>query len=63
MKSCWLSKVVKKDIDGLVGRGQVLLEKEEWDDAVTALEKVFESSEHGDREVSYPNFQVNKCVY
>ena len=29
----------KEDIDGLVGRGQALLEKEEWEDAVTTLEK------------------------
>lgn len=45
----------KEDIDGLVGRGQALLEKEEWEDAVRALEKAFESSGRGDRNVSYSN--------
>ena len=44
----------KEDINGLVGRGQALLEKGEWEDAVTALEKAFGS---GDREVIYPKFQ------
>ena len=47
----------KEDINGLVGRGQALLEKGEWEDAVTALQKSFESSGRGDREVSYPKFQ------
>ena len=42
----------KEDVDGLVGRGQALLEKEEWEDAVRALEKAFESSGRGDREVN-----------
>jgi len=40
-----------EDIDGLIGRGQALLEKEEWEDAVRALEKAFESSGRGDREI------------
>jgi hypothetical protein len=30
---------LEEDIDGLVGRGQSLLEKEEWEDTVSALEK------------------------
>ena len=42
----------KEDVDGLIGRGQVLLGKEEWEDAVRALEKAFESSGRGDREVN-----------
>ena len=46
----------KEDIDGLIGRGQALLGKEEWEDAVRALEKAFESSGRGDRDVSYPKF-------
>ena len=41
----------KEDIDGLVGRGQALLGKEEWEDAVRALEKAFESGGRSDREV------------
>ena len=53
----------KEDIDGLVGRGQALLEKEEWEDAVRALEKAFESSGRGDRYVSYSNSFVNKRIY
>jgi hypothetical protein len=48
----------KEDIDGLVGRGQALLEKEEWEDAVRALEKAFEIGGRGDREVNL--FLVNK---
>ena len=46
----------KEDIDGLIGRGQALLEKEEWEDAVRALEKAFESSGRSDREVTSSNF-------
>ena len=30
----------EEDIDGLVGRGQALLEKEEWEDDVRAFEEV-----------------------
>jgi len=41
----------KEDIDGLVGRGEALLGKEEWEDAVRALEKAFESSGRSDREI------------
>jgi len=41
----------KEDVDGLVGRGQALLEKEEWEDAVRALEKAFEISGRSDREI------------
>ena len=50
----------KEDIDGLIGRGQALLEKQEWEDAVRALEKAFESSGRGDRDVSY---YLNSLVY
>ena len=46
----------EEDIDGLVGRGQALLEKEEWEDDVRAFEEAFESSGHGNREVSYLKF-------
>jgi hypothetical protein len=46
----------KEDVDGLVGRGQALLEKEEWEDAVRAFEKAFESSGRGDREVNLSKF-------
>ena len=46
----------EEDIDGLVGCGQALLEKEEWEDDVRALEEAFESSGRGNREVSYLKF-------
>ena len=41
----------KDDVDGSVGSSQALLEKEEWEDAVRALEKAFESTGCSDREV------------
>ena len=48
----------KEDIDGLIGRGQAMLEKEEWEDAVRALEKAFEISGRSDREVKKNLIQV-----
>jgi len=45
----------KEDIDGLVGRGEALLGKEEWEDAVRTLEKAFENTGRGDREVKKKN--------
>ena len=54
----------KEDIDGLVGRGEALLGKEEWEDGVRALKKVFESSGHSDQEVTplLDSF-IPRCVY
>ncbi|PPQ88888.1 hypothetical protein CVT25_009123 [Psilocybe cyanescens] len=39
------------DVDGLIGRGEALLAKEEWEDAVRTLERAFESSGRSDREI------------
>jgi len=40
-----------EDVDGLVGRGEALLAKEEWEDAVRVLDKAFEASGRGDRDI------------
>jgi len=42
----------KDDLDGLVGRAEVLISKEEFEEAVRVLEKAFESSGRSDRDVS-----------
>jgi DnaJ family protein C protein 3 len=41
----------KEDIDGLVGRAEALIAKQEFGEAVRALEKAFEISGRGDRDV------------
>ena len=41
-----------EDVDGLVGRGEALLGKEDWEEAVRVLERAFESSGRSDRDVS-----------
>jgi DnaJ family protein C protein 3 len=53
----------KEDIDGLVGRGQALLGKEEWEDAVRALEKAFENGGRSDREVTFSIFCSKKRMH
>ncbi|KAJ3493706.1 hypothetical protein NLJ89_g10957 [Agrocybe chaxingu] len=40
-----------EDVDGLVGRGESLLAKEEFEDAVRVLEKAFEASGRSDRNI------------
>ncbi|KAG5640914.1 hypothetical protein DXG03_006673 [Asterophora parasitica] len=40
-----------EDVDGLVGRGEVLLGKQEWEEAVRVLEKAFELSGQGSRDI------------
>ncbi|KAF8189669.1 hypothetical protein BJ912DRAFT_360841 [Pholiota molesta] len=40
-----------EDVDGLVGRGEALLGKEEWEDAVRVLERAFEASGRSDRDI------------
>lgn len=40
------------DADALVGMGEALLKKEEWDDAVRMFEKAFEASGRSSRDVS-----------
>ncbi len=42
---------LENDADGLVGRGEALLKKEEWEEAVRVFEKAFESSGRSSREV------------
>lgn len=41
-----------EDTDGLVGRGEGLLWREEWDEAVRVFDKAFEASGRSDRDVS-----------
>lgn len=42
----------ENDPDGLVGRGEAALKKEEWEEAVRTFEKAFEASGRTNREVS-----------
>jgi DnaJ homolog subfamily C member 3 len=53
----WCEELLKMvgredDLDGLIGRGEILIAKEEYEDAVRVLEKAFEASGRGSREVS-----------
>jgi DnaJ family protein C protein 3 len=43
----------KEDVDGLVGRAEALIAKEEYEEAVRILEKAFEATGRGDRDVGY----------
>ncbi len=47
---------MENDLDGLVGRGEALLKKEEWDDAVRVFEKAFEASGRSNRDVRPTSF-------
>ncbi|OCH93226.1 hypothetical protein OBBRIDRAFT_790394 [Obba rivulosa] len=40
-----------KDTDGLIGRAEALMMKEEWEEAVRVLERAFEASGRSDREI------------
>ncbi|KAJ7599168.1 hypothetical protein C8J56DRAFT_1011058 [Mycena floridula] len=40
-----------EDVDGLVGRAEALMKKEEWEDAVRVYEKAFEVSGRSDRDI------------
>lgn len=51
-----------EDVDGLVGRGEALLGKEEWEEAVRVLERAFEASGRGDRDVSNFFIFLLTCV-
>lgn len=42
-----------EDIDGLIGRGEASLIKEQWEEAVQAFEKAFELSGRSSQDVSY----------
>ncbi len=48
----------KDDLDGLVGKAEALISKEEFEEAVRVLEKAFESSGRSDRDVSIVFFLV-----
>ena len=41
-----------EDMDGLIGRGEVALAKEQWEEAVRAFEKAFELSGRSSQGVS-----------
>ncbi|KAI9450127.1 hypothetical protein F5148DRAFT_1244721 [Russula earlei] len=41
----------EKDIDGLLGKGEALLAREEWEEAVRAFERAWEASGGGNREI------------
>ncbi|KAI0771664.1 hypothetical protein BD413DRAFT_604422 [Trametes elegans] len=43
---------MENDSDALVGRAEALLAKEEWEEAVRVLERVFEASGRQDREIA-----------
>lgn len=42
----------ENDVEGLVGRAEVLIKKEEWEEAVRVLEKAFDQSGRSRRDVS-----------
>lgn len=42
-----------EDVDGLVGRGEALLAKEEWENAVRSFERAFEASGRSNQDVSH----------
>ncbi|KAF9530873.1 hypothetical protein CPB83DRAFT_868305 [Crepidotus variabilis] len=51
-----------EDTDGLVGRGEGLLWKEEWEDAVRTFEKAFEASGRGDRDIHQRLVKAQKLL-
>jgi DnaJ homolog subfamily C member 3 len=56
---------LENDADALVGVGEALLKKEEWDDAVRTFEKAFEASGRSSRDVSAlasRNHNANCCT-
>ena len=46
----------EKDIDALLGKGEALLAREEWEEAVRTFERAWEASGGGNREVCLPFF-------
>ncbi|KAI0368394.1 hypothetical protein BV20DRAFT_969210 [Pilatotrama ljubarskyi] len=42
---------MENDADGLIGRAEAMMAKEEWEDAVRLLERAFEASGRSDREI------------
>ena len=54
-----------EDIDGLIGRGEVALTKEQWEEAVRAFEKAFELSGRSSQDVRHESlllFLVLMCA-
>jgi len=51
----------KEDVDGLAGRAEALIAKQEFGEAVRALEKAFEISGRGDRDVRISIFLLSAC--
>jgi DnaJ homolog subfamily C member 3 len=43
------------DLDGLIGKGEAVLKKEHWEEAVKILESAWESSERSNRMVGGPS--------
>ena len=48
----------EKDIDALLGKGEALLAREEWEEAVRTFERAWEASGGGNREVRSPSFYL-----
>lgn len=51
-----------EDVDGLIGRGEALLGKEEWEEAIRVLERAFESSGRSDRDVSSERLFLSRLL-
>jgi DnaJ family protein C protein 3 len=47
------------EVDAWVVKGEAMLIREEWEDAVRSFERAFESSGRSDRDVNFPS--VSKC--
>jgi len=50
----------EKDIDALLGKGEALLAREEWEEAVRAFERAWEASGGGNREVRILHFLCSR---
>ena len=50
------------EVDGWIGKGEALLIREEWDDAVRAFERAAEGSGRSDRDVSVSSASSNGLV-
>jgi hypothetical protein len=46
-------------VGGEALKGEALLSREAWEEAVCAFERAFESSDRSDRDVSYPTCYIN----
>jgi len=43
-----------EDVDGLIGKGEAALKREEWEEAVHTIRKAFEASGNSSRDVISP---------